>query len=92
MRLETAKYHLLDGSDLEVEYDADAPCHLCLQPVVAASMGGTDVCPWCDMGKCRACGVDLFAFGEHIDGGSSLRRYREHVAHCIDIHEKAARP
>lgn len=36
-----------------VEYDEEAPCRICGKPVVEASMGGTDVCPWCDCGKHR---------------------------------------
>ncbi len=45
-----ATYTGLDGKPFEVEYDPSAPCRICKYPVVAASMGGTDVCPWCDMG------------------------------------------
>ncbi len=50
--MKKATYKLLDGSEIEVEYDSDAPCIHCGKPVVAVSMGGTVVCPWCD------CGVD----------------------------------
>jgi hypothetical protein len=46
-------YRLRDGSSLEVEYDPNAPCSICGLPVVAASMGGTAICPWCDMGTTR---------------------------------------
>lgn len=50
----SAKYHRLsDGSPFEVEYDTDDPCHFCGLPVIAASMGGTACCPWCDLGTCR---------------------------------------
>jgi hypothetical protein len=31
----------------------DSPCRICGLPVVAASFGGRDVCPWCDMGMFR---------------------------------------
>lgn len=48
-----AKYQLLDGSVREVEYDPSAPCWACGLPVVAASMGGTVLCPWCDCGDSR---------------------------------------
>ena len=51
--MRTATYTLLDGSDLTIEYDETAPCRICKLPVMAASMGGTDVCPWCDMGTER---------------------------------------
>ena len=36
-----------------VTYDENAPCRICGEPVVSASMGGTDVCPWCDCGRDR---------------------------------------
>jgi hypothetical protein len=36
-----------------VEYDDTAPCRMCGQPIIEASMGGTDVCPWCDCGYNR---------------------------------------
>ena len=52
-RSKTASYTLLDGTTHEVEYDPDAPCWMCGQPVVEASMGGTVVCPWCDCGMTR---------------------------------------
>jgi hypothetical protein len=43
-----------DGAELvEVEYDENAPCRICDQPVMEASMGGIDVCPWCDTGYNR---------------------------------------
>lgn len=51
--MKTATYTLLDGSKLAIEYDETAPCRICGYPVIDASMGGTDVCPWCDMGKER---------------------------------------
>jgi rubrerythrin len=51
--MKTARYVLLDGSALEIEYDETAPCRICGLPVIDASMGGTDVCPYCDMGKER---------------------------------------
>jgi hypothetical protein len=83
VRLAKATYRLVSGEDLEVEYDRDAPCAICEQPVEDASVGGTAVCPACDMGKCRSCGVTLMAFKEELDGGRSLRQLREHVAHCL---------
>lgn len=89
MNLAKAQYRLLEGGELEVEYDRDAPCRICEQPVTSASTGGTDVCPWCDCGSCRSCGVSLFAFGEHIDGGRSLRQLRAHVALCLSWRQAA---
>lgn len=49
-------YNLRGGGMATVEYDENAPCRICGEPVVEASMGGTDVCPWCDCGICRHCG------------------------------------
>ena len=51
--MDKATYKLADGSLLTVEYDTAAPCRVCGLPVTAASMGGTDVCPWCDSGVNR---------------------------------------
>ncbi len=77
--LKTVTYRDLEGKDFTVKYDPDAPCILCGEPVVAASMGGTVVCPWCDCGNCRYCGVQASLMGEHIDGGRSLRKWKEHM-------------
>lgn len=51
--MKTAKYTLVGGKAVEIEYDENAPCVSCGLPVVSASMGGTKLCPWCDMGKYR---------------------------------------
>lgn len=48
-----ATYTKMDGKKLKVEYDEKAPCRICGLPVEHASMGGTDVCPWCDCGNYR---------------------------------------
>lgn len=53
MAIKTAIYNTLSSEKLVVEYDEEAPCRICGKPVVEASMGGTDVCPWCDCGKHR---------------------------------------
>lgn len=45
--------HRETGEPFTVEYDENAPCVWCGLPVVAASMGGTACCPWCDLGVCR---------------------------------------
>jgi len=47
------KYKLLDGREVEVAYNANGLCRICHLPVVEASMGGTNVCPWCDCGVHR---------------------------------------
>ena len=51
--MKIAKYPLTGGGFIEVEYDPDAPCRICGKPVIDASMGGTDVCSWCDCGSHR---------------------------------------
>ena len=57
--MKTATYNKLDGGKFTVEYDETAPCIICGEPVVEASTGGTVICPWCDCGNCRYCGVQL---------------------------------
>jgi len=51
--MKTAIYKTLDGKDLKVEYDENAPCIWCGLPVESASVGGTVVCPACDCGVYR---------------------------------------
>jgi len=51
--MKTATYTKLDGENISIEYDENAPCRVCGYPVTEASMGGTDVCPWCDTGEER---------------------------------------
>jgi hypothetical protein len=51
MNIKVADYTPFGGK--LVEYDADAPCWMCVQPVVSASMGGTVICSWCDCGVHR---------------------------------------
>jgi len=51
--VKSATYTMLNGEPLTVEYDEQAPCRLCGEPVLEASVGGTDVCPWCDCGVNR---------------------------------------
>ena len=80
MAIRIADYTWCGGP--KVEYDDEAPCLICQQPVGEASMGGTAICPACDCGWCRYCKERLFAIKEEIDGGSSLRRLREHVQRC----------
>lgn len=78
--MKTATYNLIGGGTKIVEYDENAPCMVCGEPVVEASMGGTAICPWCDCGKCRYCEMDIFVMREELDGGRSLRKLREHMA------------
>lgn len=51
--MKIAHYTTLEGKDLKVEYDEKAPCVWCGLPVESASMGGTNLCPACDLGKYR---------------------------------------
>lgn len=46
-------YTGLGGKKFTLDYDPEAPCRICNLPVISASTGGTDVCPWCDCGKYR---------------------------------------
>lgn len=62
-----------------VEYDDESPCIICGEPVISASMGGTAICGWCDMGKCRYCKVTMFVLREEIDGCESKKRWLEHM-------------
>jgi len=48
-----AVYALAGRGTTEVEYDDQAPCHVCGLPVLEASVGGTALCPWCDSGMFR---------------------------------------
>lgn len=68
--MKTATYFTTDRGEIQVEYDENAPCIVCGEPVVAASMGGTAICSWCDCGRCRYCGVDL---------PSGREKIREHI-------------
>ncbi len=78
--MKTATYNLVGGGTKTIEYDDTAPCICCGEPVVEASMGGTVLCPWCDMGKCRYCGIQMPAmYKEELDGGRSIRHWREHM-------------
>jgi len=82
-RMKKAIYRVIGGRDVTVEYDESAPCEICGEPVTEASMAGTTLCPWCDIGVCRYCGIDTALFAEKVDGGSSVRHWRQHMAwHC----------
>lgn len=51
--MKEAVYKTIDGKDLKIEYDEKAPCIWCGLPVESASIGGTNLCPWCDCGVYR---------------------------------------
>lgn len=69
--LKTATYTKLDGTPFVVEYDPQAPCIVCHEPVIAASVGGTAVCPWCDCGVCRHCGQKKVGIHPHTCRGAN---------------------
>jgi len=81
--MKTARYTVYKGSteteEIEVEYDENAPCQVCEEPVMEASVGGTSICPWCDRGICRYCRVDMMVLKEEIDRGRSLKGWRDHM-------------
>lgn len=85
MNIKIADYTWCGGSS--VEYDADAPCLYCGQPVVEASMGGTAICPWCDTGYCRveSCTIRMMVFRKELDGGKSLSNWRRHISEHIRL-------
>ncbi len=78
--MKTVTYTLVDGSTRTVEYDETLPCIVCGEPVGEASMGGTLICPDCDCGRCRYCGVPVSVVREELDNGRSLRAFRKHIA------------
>lgn len=63
----------------EFEYDEDTPCVICGEPVIGASMGGTSICPACDCGKCRYCGITIMVLKEEVDNGESKRELLQHM-------------
>lgn len=75
--MKTITYNLANGGKMTVEYDEMSPCIFCAEPVGEASMGGVDICPSCDCGKCRFCGVDL-PYG--VTREESIEKIREHIA------------
>ena len=74
-----AIYHNINDEEIRVEYDDEAPCVCCGEPVIGASMGGTNLCGPCDMGKCRYCGMSTFVMKESVDGGESKRNLLAHM-------------
>lgn len=78
--LGSEKYHLEKGWDFRnCPFDKDYPCIICQEPVTYPSVGGTAVCPWCDMGICRYCSVRSMLLKEEFDNGKSLREWRNHM-------------
>lgn len=67
------------GFNEQCPFDPQYPCLICQEPVIFISTGGSAICPWCDMGKCRYCGVTSLLLKEELDGGKSLRGWRHHM-------------
>lgn len=66
-------------------------CRICGEPMVGGpSYGGHDVCGWCDCGNCRYCGVRSMLLRVEIDGGRSLRNWREHMQYHKSTPPRAA--
>ena len=55
-------------------------CSCCGEPFTHESFGGPNICPSCDIGKCRYCGVPIMVLREEIDGGRSKRALLDHMA------------
>jgi hypothetical protein len=52
--MKTIQMRRCDTKELvDVQYDETAPCLICGNPVIYASMGGLDICPSCDCGYWR---------------------------------------
>lgn len=79
--MKTVTYNKVGGGTFTVEYDENAPCIVCGEPVTKASMGGTAICPWCDCGRCRYCSVQL---------PSSEAQIKEHMKWHKQQREKKA--
>lgn len=73
--MKTAQYRMLDGSVRTIEYDENALCVSCDLPVVTASVGGTRLCPWCDMGIFRD--KSEWAFRDCVDAEYRKRRAKQ---------------
>ena len=50
--MKTATYQTQEGPKT-FQYDPNYPCIICEHPVKDASMSGTAICPWCDLGLHR---------------------------------------
>ena len=84
--MKTATYNMVGGGKFTVEYDENAPCIICGEPVVEASMGGTNICSWCDCGNCRYCGEKYLTGGETTKE-ECQRVIDKHIRRCKDNQE-----
>lgn len=78
--MRTAIYQGVNGKEIKIPYDENAPCIICGEPVIGASMGGTAICGHCDCGKCRYCGMTISVMNEEIDEGRSKKEVLNHMA------------
>ena len=74
--LKTATYTGTDGKTFEIQYDPDAPCWMCGYPVREASVGGTVICPACDMGRNRFT-MENWTWIEYRDAMANFARCTE---------------
>lgn len=72
-------YKRSDGSTINIEYDPDAPCNICGEPIRRLSTAGPNICPWCDIGQCRYCGVNMTMISSTRGGGRSLQQWPQHM-------------
>lgn len=82
--MKTAIYHSIDGKEIKVEYDENAPCIICGEPVKEASMGGTAICAWCDMGRCRFCGEQFYT-GREKTRAECEAVVKIHIIQCKEV-------
>lgn len=83
MHIRFANYRRFGGP--LVAYDAEAACWCCGEPVTAASIGGTAICPWCDCGMHRD-----GAKWTIEDADSAGVRYRKKLAEAQAKQERLA--
>jgi hypothetical protein len=62
---------------LKDNYDSNLICRCCKLPALKVSMGGTDLCPWCDMGVFRD-GTN-WTFRDCIDDEYRIKRAKEAI-------------
>jgi hypothetical protein len=79
--MKTLTYNLIGGGTKTIEYDENAPCIICGEPVITASVGGTVICPSCDLGKCRFCGKS-FLTGRETTTEICQQVINEHIKQC----------
>jgi len=80
--MKEATYKLRNGDEITVQYDENASCKLCGLPVTFASTSGTNVCCWCDCGKCRFCSEQL---------PWPVQKAQKHIKYCQEIKIKGRR-